>query len=183
MKTKTVVIIIVSIILIISTIFIINYLQKKKYDKPFIEYEYPETINVLNESIYERADTLILSLAHQIFKFDTLRVNLYMLPKHMKSNEIDYYAIVQKINFNRHSYKIFLNDNLSFEKLKQTLCHEFVHIKQYEDLELLLFEDYVVYKGMIITNDVEYEEREWEIEAFNLQHKLYKELNSILYEN
>jgi hypothetical protein len=56
------------------------------------------------------------------------------------------------------------------------LCHEMIHLQQYDRGDLQMSSDFrtVIWKGETFDNSSEYLEREWEEEAFNLQNKLWK---------
>lgn len=182
MKKIWYILIIVFIILIIGVVF--SILRQKKQDtRSFKKVDFPKTILVQNGTEYNRADTIILVLADKIFNLDTLDIKVFHLPEIINEGEMEYYAIVQKLPFGQHQYLILLKRDMSLSKIKVTLSHEFVHIKQYEKGELIMDFNYAMWKGeKIVFKDVEYEKRPFEIEAFQTQGKITKELNKELYE-
>ena len=58
-----------------------------------------------------------------------------------------------------------------------TLCHEMVHLHQYERGDLKISSDYktVTWKGETFDITISYEDREWEKEAFSKQGLLWKQ--------
>lgn len=58
-----------------------------------------------------------------------------------------------------------------------TLCHEMVHLHQYERGDLKISSDYktVTWKGDTFDTSTSYEDREWEKEAFSKQGFLWKQ--------
>ena len=62
-------------------------------------------------------------------------------------------------------------------ELQYILCHEMVHLSQYERGDLKISSDYktITWKGNVFDNSHDYACREWEQEAFKLQNKLWKE--------
>ena len=169
---------------IVLLIIFVTTLKHKELSKlPFNNFTFPSTLNVNNNTEYKKADTIVLVLANKIFNFDTLDILLYDIPNIMnKTSNMDLYAIVQKLPFKNHSYLIFLKPNMDLEKLKLSISHEFIHIKQYENGELILYDRYAIWHDRIIFfKELEYEKRPFEIEAFSKQYKIRKELNKILY--
>lgn len=86
--------------------------------------------------------------------------------------DIEYEAMLQKILPN--NYVLHVKEDVS--GLQYILCHEMVHLSQYERGDLEVSSDYrtVTWKGEVYTNDYPYNTREWEEEAFGLQNKLWK---------
>ncbi|MCK9544998.1 MAG: hypothetical protein M0R03_23530 [Novosphingobium sp.] len=177
----------IGVIIVAIALFIFLILrQEKKDQRSFNKYEFPETIQVENFTNYQKADTIIMILANKIMKWDSIRVLVYYMHDGTNQNgEIELYGIVQRIPFYPYNYLILLNKNLSFYKLKETLCHEFIHIDQYRDpiYNLQIFGDIAVYKGDTIKlREVPYDQRPFEQMAFRNQERILKELDKFLYE-
>lgn len=65
----------------------------------------------------------------------------------------------------------------NFNHLLETLCHEFVHVKQYCNKEMIDVKNGVVFNGIFYSfKNTDYENRPWEEEAYKLQTVLYNEL-------
>lgn len=77
-----------------------------------------------------------------------------------------------------HHYVLYVRENVF--NLQQILCHEMVHLQQYERGDLKMSNDFktVTWKGEEYTNDSYYEDREWEVEAFSKQNKLWKKFKN-----
>lgn len=90
----------------------------------------------------------------------------------LSRGEIEYEALLQRILPN--SYTLHIKENIS--GLQYVLCHEMIHLQQYDRGDLQMSSDFrtVIWKGETFDNSSEYLEREWEEEAFGLQNKLWK---------
>lgn len=90
----------------------------------------------------------------------------------LSRGEIEYEALLQRILPN--SYMLCVKENIS--GLQYVLCHEMIHLQQYDRGDLQMSSDFrtVIWKGETFDNSSEYLEREWEEEAFGLQNKLWK---------
>lgn len=174
-------ILIVSIILaIILLIVVLIKVQNKRDARYFKKQTFENTTNIVNYTEYERLDTIIFVLSENIFEFDTLNVNLYYIPKVLKNDRFEYYALVQELPFGY--YSIFIKKGLKLHKIKSILSHEFIHIEQYKKGDLEVYPNYATYKGEYIPfKTIEYKDRTYEIEAFKRQNKICKQLNNILY--
>ena len=102
----------------------------------------------------------------------------YLLPRH-KIDEIEIESVKGLLadgdcyDAEDRSFIIRVNKELSKEDLLTTIFHEFVHIKQFIKKE---------FGGDIfaISNDkVAYEDRLYEIEAFELEKKILEEYNNV----
>ena len=100
----------------------------------------------------------------------------YLLPRH-KIDEIeiesvtDLHAHGDCYDADDRSYIIRVNKDLSKEDLLTTIFHEFVHIKQHIKREFGgdIFE--------LSNQEVAYEDRPYEIEAFRLEKEMLEEYN------
>jgi len=183
MKNKWVWILIASLVILIVFIVFINIRQKKLDARPFVVYEYPETIKITNGTSFPKADTIILSLAHQIFQMDTIEILLYYIPDHLNSGEMEFYGIVQQTPFDKKKFLILVNKKLDLSDLFSTLSHEFIHIDQYHRGDLGIIGKYAVWKGDTLDmTEVKYETRPFEKEAFAKQTAIKKEVKELLYE-
>lgn len=61
------------------------------------------------------------------------------------------------------------------------LCHELIHLHQYDRGDLKISEDFtkIYWKGDIFNNSIQYDQREWEIEAFSKQNKLWRKFKQM----
>lgn len=71
-----------------------------------------------------------------------------------------------------HTYNLYGSRWLG----KTELCHEMIHLSQYENGRLRRFENTLIWDGSPYDNATPYMERPWEIEAFKIQTQLIKHL-------
>lgn len=179
-------ILISSIILIVSLLFLLVLLQKRKDERFFKKYEFPDSIEIVNNTDYDRADTLLLVLIDKVLKEDSITIYLEYIPNHLsdKDFEYEYYGLAVEIPFGNNNFQIFLKKDLSLTQIKRILSHEIVHVEQYKNntLQILLDSKYL-WKGYIHSfKDVKYEDRPFEKEAFKKEKLYYKELEKYLYD-
>ena len=180
-KKWLIIILIVSIVLGSMILLIIH--QNKQDKRPFKKMDFIETISIQNGTKYKKIDTVIYVLAHDIFKLDTININVFYLPDVFKKSDLEYYAIVQQIPFIPSGYLILLKHDMRLPSLKLILSHEFIHIDQYENGYLSVDNKQAIWKGDTIDfKEVKYKDRPFEKEAFDKQRKIYRTLNELLYE-
>jgi hypothetical protein len=75
-------------------------------------------------------------------------------------------------------YDIYIRKNQTLEEAKIAICHELIHIYQYESKSLIKKGNgMVLWNGVSYSyNDIPYEDREWEAEAFSNGMKLFKKI-------
>lgn len=90
----------------------------------------------------------------------------------LSNDDIEYEALLH--NPAKNYYVLYVKENVS--GLQYILCHEMIHLQQYDRGDLQMSSDFrtVIWKGETFDNSSEYLEREWEEEAFGLQNKLWK---------
>lgn len=73
-----------------------------------------------------------------------------------------------------HNYVLMVREDVS--GLQYIICHEMVHLKQYESGRLKMSSDFktVTWDGETFDNTSDYFEREWEEEARSEENKLWK---------
>tara|TARA_B100000925_G_C21677864_1_gene332748 strand:+ start:131 stop:541 length:411 start_codon:yes stop_codon:yes gene_type:complete len=74
------------------------------------------------------------------------------------------------------THHIDISDGLEKEDMIKTMFHELVHVKQTEEGDLSI--DGKSWKGKLYKTDhmeVDYEHLPWEVEAFKLEEKMWKE--------
>lgn len=70
-------------------------------------------------------------------------------------------------------YEIEIDTSIKKRLIYETVAHELVHIKQYHFNELEEHHDCYIWQGNVISKDIEYWERPWEIEAHGRQLGLF----------
>lgn len=101
----------------------------------------------------------------------TLMYNDKLL-KQLSKGDIEYSALLQNPISNK--YVLFVKSDVG--GLQIIICHEMVHLKQYDSGKLKMSPDYktVWWNGEKFDATLDYIEREWENEAFSLQNKLWR---------
>ena len=173
--------VLVVIVAILTIIAIITHLQKKRDTRPFNYRTFPESIMITNGTDF-RADTIAMILAYDIFDIDEIDLKIYYLPEQDDESEIEFFGFVQQLPFGEHKYLILLNRKMSFEKMKEVLSHEFVHIDQYERGDLIVSGKTYIWKGEPGEITVYDTTLPFEREAFKSQYNVKKELDRYLYE-
>lgn len=88
------------------------------------------------------------------------------------SKDIEFQALLQ--NPVGHKYLLMIREDAA--SLQYILCHEMVHLSQYESGRLKMSSDYktVTWEGKEFDNTSNYFEREWEEEARSEENRLWK---------
>jgi len=156
--------------------------QKKQDARPFNQFDFPETVEVVNHTDF-KADTMSMVLAHEILGLDTLNLVITYIPDHINSDELVFLGMIQQIPFKPNQFVLLLKKRMSFSQLKTVLSHEFVHIGQYIYGDLTVYPEYATYAvDTIVFIEVKYKDRTFEKEAFKQQGRMLKKLNRLLYE-
>jgi hypothetical protein len=131
-----------------------------------------QDINIEDRTGNECALLYANIIARDLLEFDTLNVIIIPLPK---SSTLE--GAVERDQTRAHTYTLLMNQSLSIKRLRLMMCHEFIHIKQYEHEGLNIFGDIWDWNGdwgsMTFT---EYHHRTFEIDANERQFPLNKEL-------
>lgn len=130
-------------------------------------------ITNLKESKNFKIEDLILFCIKELNITDDITITLTQNEKLLKtlSKDVDFEALL---------YQILPKQYVLYTKNKTispyVLCHEMVHLHQYEKGDLRMSSDLkqITWKGTTFDNTASYTEREWEIEAFSKQNKLWK---------
>lgn len=94
------------------------------------------------------------------------------LLERLSHGDIEYEALLQRVL--PDNYVLYVKENIS--GLQYILCHEMVHLSQYERGDLEMSSDFktVTWNGETFDNTSDYFEREWEEEARSKENKLWK---------
>lgn len=90
----------------------------------------------------------------------------------LSKGDVEYSALLQ--NPIPNQYILFVKTDVS--GLQTIICHEMIHLKQYDSGKLKMSQDCktVWWNGEKFDATSEYINREWEVEAFSLQNKLWR---------
>jgi hypothetical protein len=172
--------VIIAVVIVIIVFFLIFTHKPKKMNS----FRFPETIIVNNYTSIDDADTIIKVLINRIFGYDTARINIYYMPLSFDKNDTQIFGFITKNEFESNSYNLFIAKNDSYN-LFTLLSHEFIHFDQMQ--KGLLVQPAVGYKYNIWMNDtvklfeVPYEERKYEIDAYNRCPEVERKLRKLLY--
>lgn len=147
---------------------------------------FPDTILVENTTDLD-VERTAKALTHYVFGYDTMNIMFVKMPKHLETfDNIDILAFIMKNQFKQSNYIIYLSSKVTSSNLKKVLSHEFVHIKQMEDKQLIQFPPEVaiaIWEGDTVDyHIVPYENRPHEIDAHAQDGKIYNQLDDVLYE-
>lgn len=94
----------------------------------------------------------------------------------LSKGEIEYSALLT--NPVENQYVLNVKSGISLEYI---LCHEFVHLQQFDRGDLKANLDYteIVWKGERYDSSTSYEDREWEEEAFSMQNELWRKFKKL----
>lgn len=171
---------------VVVIIFLFFFMKKILTKKSFNDFNFPDTLVVNNYTEHSNADTITMVLLHEIFDYDTMKVNIFDLSnfKQMRNTEFSGY-IIKNRNFDK-SYDIFIAKKLPIS-LNKILSHEIIHLNQFETGRLKYVDDQpskMIYEGDTIDlNSVDYYERPFEKDAFSKQSSITRQLNNTLYSN
>jgi hypothetical protein len=149
------------------------------------KFRFPSTINVTNATKFDDVDIISKVIVNKIFKYKNISISIFHMYKPVIAEEIEIKAYIVPVKSQKHKYLLFINENSNLFLLKKMLCHEFVHLDQYEKGDLIYDFDqntHVIYKGQkIYYHLTSYSERPYEIDAFIREKEIYKQLNRLLY--
>jgi len=168
----------IAIVTLLAVIVFITTCRKKIPNR----FTFPSTMVVNNYTSYPYADTTTMVILNKIYGIDTMKINIYYSSVDFSTDEIEVIGFIRKNIFEPHSYLFFLKKPPINTPLSEFLSHELIHLKQMEDGELIECVNYNIYQNdTIYLNKVKYENRPYEIYAFNHQGDVRKKLNKLLY--
>jgi hypothetical protein len=132
-------------------------------------------------NIYSNANAQsdIVNKGLEILNVKDVNVNIYYLDDvNLKGNAASSDALLIGKN---GLYDIYVKKGLTKTELIEAISHELIHLKQFEDKRLIKKEaGIVIWEGSTYEySNIEYEDRQWEAEAFNNGRKLAKLIKNI----
>lgn len=171
-------IIIILVILIIGVIIWLISKQKEKYFKP---------IAIENNNIFNRVSnkTYLDTIAYAGIKSLNLQgliIVIKPLTDEVKNNFSSEFDLKAYIIGQDDTYIIYVDTNLSKSEYISTFSHELIHLEQYYTKKLIMNNNIPIWKGeQMNLNNIKYQDRPWEIEAFSKQRDLEQKMNNFLY--
>ena len=175
---KTVLIVVVVLLLGVLVYKLITYKTRPLY---FKSVTFENTNYVANNTELKYVDTVIR------VGLDLLEIhNVQILIKPLTQKAKDQFAkdgieLKAHIRESNGGYTVWIDD-LTKDEMITVLSHELIHLKQYSDNRLSVVGSNVIWLGEF--NDLSvtgYEDRPWEIEAFNKQAQMRSDILKIVY--
>ena len=146
-----------------------------------------ETTNI----VYNRTDKEFYNAVVQVglreLGMDSVIVSIREITQEAKDNfdiDTELRAHILPNGSRGNNYVIWIADMGRFESIV-VLSHELIHLKQYQNKELIIEEDGIVWKRIKFTyqdiSHIDYMTRPWERDAFNKDKALRFKMQDILY--
>lgn len=148
-----------------------------------VERTFNQVILSTDNQIYNRTKTpyydTIMSVGLSSMNIKNVKVIITNLSKETKNNFEG--ELKAHIRYHQGVFYLFINDESRVESI-DIISHEIVHIMQYQSKNLIFENDKVFYKNTEynLTN-IPYEDRPWEIEAFEKQKEVRNLIENSLY--
>lgn len=161
----------------------INWFKKKTPrqwtfgDKPFVLWGASNKCNYDMTTFVKIALTQVLG----IINVDLTIVTNDRLISNFDSNDIEMQALLQG-EPEKHRYRLILHSRIGVASLASIVCHELIHLKQYEKGELKLVKGGAKWKDKFYEKTTPYMDRPWEKEANGNMYKLEKQVKELYYE-
>lgn len=158
---------------------------KKKNPKKWTFEQMPYVMwGAKNKTKYENMITfckLALTQILGITNVELIVVNNDRVITHFDSNDIEMQALLQG-EPEKHKYRLNLHSRVNASNVASVVCHELIHLKQFERGELKLVEGGAMWNGKFYEKTTPYMSRPWEKEANNDMNKLEKQVKELYYE-
>jgi predicted metallopeptidase len=172
--------VLIIVVLVIIVFFLIKNSRKETYFKPV---SLSTTNTITNGGNSPFMDTIV-SVGLDVLNVNNCNIVIKSMDDNIKNrffnqNGLNLQAAVVGTN---DMYDIFI-DNINKSETITVLSHELVHLKQYNSGDLnVVGGGIVIWKGnKINVLDIPYEQRPWEIEAFNKQGDVASKIIKIIY--
>lgn len=138
------------------------------------EFQIPQQYQFTNYTKWSELDTLAYLALNNVFGLDSIKL-IFTYKTYSKYDAAIIHYPKQDL------YYCYLNKDLSRANLYDLLYHELIHVKQYNNKELQITPDSIVYLSKTYSN-IPYDDRPWEIEAYKYQDILKYQVNKLYYE-
>jgi predicted metallopeptidase len=172
--------VLILVVLVIIVYFFIKNSRKETYFKP-VSLSTRNTI--INNDTKPFMDTIV-SVGLDILNVNNCNIVIKSMDDNIKNKFLNQNDLnLQAAIFGKNGmYYIFI-DNINRNESITVLSHELVHLEQYNSGNLeAVGNGIVIWKGnKINVIDIPYEQRPWEIDAFNKQGEVASKINKIIY--
>lgn len=173
---KKIGLIILSILLLFLIIFLIIY--NKEEEKPFKTIELNENNQIFNRTNVSYYDT-IMSVGLDIMGIEGIPVIILEMTEESKK-QFDG-ELKAHVRYHNNVYYLFIGEEDRNSSI-DIISHEIIHINQYHTNQLIFDGEVLTWEGQPIgLNDLEYNDRPWEKDAFKKQRDLSDKINLTLY--
>lgn len=147
-------------------------------DKPYVLWGAKNTVKYGDMTTFIK---IALTQIQGINDISLVVINNDKMISKFNSNDIEMQAILQAIP-EKHQYKLIIHSRVGAGSIASIVCHEIIHLTQYERGDLRQVKDGVMWKGKFYSEDIPYMERPWEQEANGNMYKLEKKVKDLYYE-
>jgi hypothetical protein len=149
-----------------------------------IEFETTNTVyNTANKDFYDE----VVQVGLRELGMDSMIVSIKQITQSSKDKfdiDTELRAHILPNGSRGNNYVIWIDDMGRFESIV-VLSHELIHLEQYQNKELVIEEDGIVWKRIKFTYQdisyIDYRTRPWERDAFNKEKTLRFKIQDILY--
>lgn len=173
---KKIVLIVTSIIMIIGLVFLVF---KSKSEEQYFNQVTLSQYNVIGNSLPINYYDTIVSVGLDQVSLSGLFITIYPLSDAAKDN-FQNSQLKAHVRYANGAFYLFL-DELDRQEAIKVISHEIIHIEQYLS-KRLIYEDGVIYweNRQYELNNIDYETRPWENEAFMREGPLASKISNIL---
>jgi len=177
MKNNKLLILVGLVVLILASVIIYN-LQSNK-EVPFETVELKEENSVINGVLPTFYDT-ILSVGLDLAGIKGVTVTIEELPEEAKKSFNG--ELNAHVRYLDGSFYLFI-DPLNKKKAITVISHEIVHMRQYLDGTFKYDDGRITWNGRAyLLEDITYDDRPWETEAFKLEGQLASQISEVVYQ-
>lgn len=167
-------------IIIFALILFIMVLILSKPEETFKTLELSNKNFVLNQGSRPYLDTIV-----QV-GLDKMGVKNHTLLIKEQTNELDLGDNISSeafILYKNNQSIIFIKPSLKRTNAIKIISHELVHLQQYLDERLIVLGNGIICweNDTLILQEIPYDKRPWEIEAFKYSHLIEEDIKSVLY--
>lgn len=175
---------IIGIIILLLVIFLVSKLKFGVYgEQPFNKIDIQTTNMIANRTDRDYLDSIIYVGLNEMH-LDSIAITIRKIRPEVQAIFDSDYELKAYIIGKGNQYIIYV-DEMSRDAAIKVLSHELIHLKQYYTKKLILEKDKVYWDGGEMyqseINEIKYEQRPWEAEAFAGQRSLENKIREILY--
>ena len=153
-------------------------------EETFLPLDMTSTNLISNRTDKPYLDTIV-QLGLQELGFDNgIAVNIRPISDRVKESFDSNMTLEAHLMGRNSQYMLFI-DEMGRDAAIKVISHELVHLRQYQNGDLFLGRDYVLFKNKKYYDfeifEMKYEQRPWEAEAYSEQKELYNKLYVKLY--